>query len=224
MRTSKIGMYLVPDILIVVATALEAERLPQLPNARVVVSGIGAVGAALATQRAILEVAPRLILSAGIGGAYPWGAAAIGEVVVSSQLIYAGLGAEDGNRLLGLEELGFPLLETPQRVYNVLPAAPQARAFAQITSAHLGAILTLETVTGSQWSLERLRIAYPDALCEAMEGAGVAHTGALHGIPTFEVRGISNMVLDRRDRDSWRIGAALTALHTALETGWDTLG
>jgi futalosine hydrolase len=214
----------VPDILIVVATALEAERLPQLPNARVVVSGIGAVSAALATQCAILESAPALILSAGIGGAYPWGTARIGAVVVSSELIYAGLGAKDGDRLLSLEELGFPLLETPQRVYNTFIAAPQARAFAQAASAHLGAILTLETVTGSPRSLERLRLAYPDALCEAMEGAGVAHTAALHGIPAFEIRGISNMVLDKRDRDSWRIGAALTALHTALEVGWDALG
>ena len=213
-----------PDILIVVATALEAERLPALPNARVVVSGIGAVGAALATQRAVLESAPALILSAGIGGAYPWGATDIGDVVVSSELIYAGLGAEDGERLLNLEQLGFPLLEMPERVYNTFTAAPQAREFARVTSAHLGAILTLETVTGSRWSLERLRLIYPDALCEAMEGAGVAHAAALHGIPALEIRGISNMVLDRRERASWRIGAALTALHTALEMGWDALG
>ena len=213
-----------PDILIVVATTLEAERLPNLPNARVIVSGIGAVGAALATQAALLETRPRLILSAGIGGAYPWGAAIVGDVVVSSELIYAGLGAEDGKRLLNLEELGFPLLELPKRVYNVLPVASQARAFALAAGAHFGPILTLETVTGSPRSLERLRIAHPDALCEAMEGAGVAHAAAMHGIPAFEIRGISNMVLDRRDRDSWRIGAALTALHTALETGWNALG
>ena len=213
-----------PDILIVVATALEAERLPQLPNARVVVSGIGAVNAGLATQRAILDMPPALILSAGIGGAYPWSAADVGQVVVSSELIYAGLGAEDGEHLLDLQELGFPLLETPERVYNVLVAASQAREFAQRASAHFGTILTLETVTGSPRSLERLRLAHPDALCEAMEGAGIAHAAALYGIPALEIRGISNMVLDRRDRDSWLIGAALTALHTALETGWDVLG
>ena len=216
-------VFSVSDILIVVATALEAERLPNLSHARVVVSGIGAVNAALATQAALLESAPHLILSAGIGGAYSWGAAAIGDVVVSSELIYAGLGAEDGERLLGLEELGFPLLETPERVYNTLAAAPQAREFAGRAGAHFGAILTLETVTGSPRSLERLRLAHPEALCEAMEGAGVAHAAVLHGIPALEIRGISNMVLDRRDRDSWRIGAALTALHTALETGWDGL-
>ena len=212
-----------PEILIVVATALEAERLPQLSNARVVVSGIGAVNAALATQRAILDDPPALILSAGIGGAYPWGAAAIGDVVVSSELIYGLLGAEDGADLLDLEQLGFPLLETPRPIYNALPAAPQARAFATRVGAHFGPILTVETVTGSPYSLERLRIAHPDALCEAMEGAGVAHAAAPCGIPAFEIRGISNMVLDRRDRDSWRIGAALTALHRSLEMAWDAL-
>ena len=144
-----------PDILIVVATTLEAERLPNLPNARVIVSGIGAVGAALATQAALLETRPRLILSAGIGGAYPWGAAIVGDVVVSSELIYAGLGAEDGERLLNLEELGFPLLETPEHVYNVLKAAPCALALALAAGAHFGPILTLETVTASPRSLER---------------------------------------------------------------------
>ena len=209
-----------PDILIVVATALEAERLPKLREARIVVSGIGAVNAALATQTAIFETKPRLALSVGIGGAYPWGGAQIGEVVVSSELVYANLGAEDGEEFLGLERLGFPLLPNH---FNVLPASSLGDGLARATGARLGQILTVETVTGNPRTLARLERLYPAALCEAMEGAGVAHAAALHGIPALEIRGISNLVEDRRNRDSWRIGAALEALHTALETGWDVL-
>ncbi len=208
-------------ILIVVATQLEAERLPALSKARVIVSGIGAVNAALATQAAILEAKPRLALSVGIAGAYPWGGAGIGEVVVSSAMMYAGLGAEDGQEFLDLHQLGFPLTNTP--LYNALPAASSGRAFSEVTGARFGEILTLETVTGSQRSLERIGRRYPEAVAEAMEGAGVAHAAALHGVPALEIRGISNTVEAYRNRDAWRIGAALTGLHRALERGWSVL-
>jgi futalosine hydrolase len=216
----------VSDLLIVVATPLEAERLPKLEGARVVVSGIGAVNAALATQAAILEAKPRLALSVGIAGAYPWGGAGIGEVVVSSACLYAGLGAEDGEDWLDLERLGFTL--TPGRVEdsslgNALPSSSLGLEFARVTGSKHGEILTLETVTGSQRSLERLRRFYPDALAEAMEGAGIAHAATLHDVPALEVRGISNMVETRRNREAWRIGAALEGLHGALEAGWGVL-
>jgi futalosine hydrolase len=209
-----------PDILIVVATALEAERVPKLQAARVVVSGIGAVNAALATQAAILETKPRLVLSVGIGGAYPWGGVQMGETIVSSEFVYANLGAEDGEDFLNLEQLGFPLL--PNR-FNTLSASSLGNEFARATGVSLGQILTVETVTGNSRTLARLERLYPDARCEAMEGAGVAHGAALYGIPALEIRGISNLVEASRNRDAWRIGAALTALHTALETGWDAL-
>jgi futalosine hydrolase len=209
-----------PDILVVVATALEAERLPKLQSARVIVSGIGAVNAALAIQAAILERKPRLALSVGIGGAYPWGGAGIGETVVSDEFVYANLGAEDGEDFLNLERLGFPLL--PNR-FNTLPASSLGAAFARVTGARLGQILTVETVTGNPRTLARLERLYPDALSEAMEGAGVAHAAALHGIPALEIRGISNLVEDHRNREAWRIGVALEALHKALEMGWDVL-
>jgi futalosine hydrolase len=208
-------------ILIVVATQPEAERLPPLSQARVVVSGIGAVNAALATQAAIFAAKPRLALSVGIAGAYPWGGAEIGEVVVSSAIVYAGLGAEDGEVFLDLQRLGFPLTGGP--LYNALPAASSGRAFSEVTGARFGEILTLETVTGSPRSLERIGRHYPDAVAEAMEGAGVAHAAAQHGVPALEIRGISNTVEAHRNRDAWRIGAALTALHRALERGWSAL-
>ncbi|NJK43420.1 MAG: futalosine hydrolase [Pleurocapsa sp. SU_196_0] len=211
----------VSDLLVVVATPLEAERLPALRDARVVVSGIGAVNAALATQAAILESRPRLAVSVGIAGAYPWGGASIGEVIVASRCVYAGLGAEDDEEFLNLELLGFPLLETRgSRVFNTIPTAQEHLEFARVTHAKIGEILTLETVTGSERSLERLQRLHPNAIAEAMEGAGVAHAAALHGIPALEVRGISNAVEAGRHRESWRIGVALDALHDALETGW----
>lgn len=206
------------DILVIVATELEAQKLPNLPGMRVRVSGIGAVNAALETQLGILERKPDLVLSLGIAGAYPNGGAATGDVVVSSQMIYAGLGAMDGNKFLNLEELGFPILEN---TFNTIKAAPQTTEFVRLTGAKLGAILTLETVTGSDARALELEQLYPNAIAESMEGAGVAHAALKHGIPTLEIRGISNMV-GVRDRSRWRIGAALAAL-AVLEIGWEAL-
>ncbi len=207
------------DILTIVATELEAQKLPKLKGMRLRVSGIGAVNAALETQMGILEQRPDLVLSVGIAGAYPNGAANIGDVVVSSEMVYAGLGAMDGTQFLNLEELGFELVGD---IFNTIPAALRAGDFAQVSHAKLGAILTLETVTGSIARASELEHLFPNAIAEAMEGAGVAHAALKHGIPSLEIRGISNLV-GARDRSSWRIGAALEALHVALETGWKSL-
>ena len=207
------------DILVIVATELEAQKLPKLPGMRVRVSGIGAVNAALETQLGILECKPDLVSSLGIAGAYPNGGANIGDVVVSSEMIYAGLGAMDGTRFLNLQELGFELL---QKTFNAIKAAPRASDFARFTGAKLGAILTLETVTGSDARAVELESLFPNAIAEGMEGAGIAHAALKYGIPSLEIRGISNMV-GARDRLGWRIGAALEALHHTLETGWTVL-
>ena len=158
-------------------------------------------------------------MSVGIAGAYPNGGATIGDVVVASEMIYAGLGAMDGTKFLNLEELGFELVGN---IFNSIPAALQAEVFAEKIGAKFGAILTLETVTGSDARASELEYLFPNAIAESMEGAGVAHAALKHGIPALEIRGISNMV-GARDRSSWRIGAALKALHQRLEVGWDYL-
>jgi futalosine hydrolase len=74
----------------------------------------------------------------------------------------------------------------------------------------------VSTVTGTAATAAALRARYPDAVAEAMEGYGVASAAAIFGVPFAEVRAISNLV-GPRDRASWRIPEALTALATALK-------
>ena len=210
-------------ILIVVATVLEAARLPKLERAITVVSGIGAVNAALATQAGILEHQPAMVLSVGIGGAYPSSGLEPGDAAVSSAIVYAGLGAMDGENFLDLEQLGFPLLERNEaKTFNALPVSGLSRVFAKATGIAHGPFLTLETVTGSSEAASRLETRFPGALVEGMEGVGVAHVALKHNVPCLEVRGISNMV-GPRDRNTWKIPEALRALSRALETGWPVL-
>jgi futalosine hydrolase len=210
-------------ILIVVATALEAARLPKLEHSITVVSGIGAVNAALATQTGILEHKPGMVLSVGIGGAYPSSGLQPGDAAVSTVIVYAGLGAMDGNEFLNLEQLGFPLLEQDGvKIFNAIPVAPQCIPFAEAAAIANGPFLTLETVTGSFETASRLERQVPGALVEGMEGAGVAHVAFKHNIPCLEIRGISNMV-GPRDRSQWKIPEAMQALSRALEFGWPVL-
>ena len=201
--------------LIVVATAGEAARLGewQVPGVeiQVVVSGVGPVAAALATQAAVSQVAAsstpfELVISAGIGGAFPGSGLAVGDVALASEIVQADLGAWDGERFLPLGELG-------------LEVAPgNLGRFACWTGAMdlpCGPFVTVSSVTGSAAGAGELLRRVPGAMIEGMEGAGVAHAALNAGVPVTEVRGVSNVV-GPRDRTAWRVGEALTALDTGL--------
>jgi futalosine hydrolase len=197
-------------ILVIVASQLEADRLPALPHARVVVSGVGAVSAALATQAALLEMRSDLVLSVGIAGAYPNSGLNIGDVLVSSRVIFAGLGVQNGKRVDALEFAG---------AEQILPVWNKAAEFAQVAILPLGAIATLETVTTDLTRAEAIQTQF-GVLAEAMEGAGVAQAAARQGVPMLELRAISNMV---GDRQHWQVKTALENLGVALERHWTPL-
>ncbi|MGH8860974.1 MAG: futalosine hydrolase [Jatrophihabitantaceae bacterium] len=196
---------------LLVVTAVDAERdALDLPD--VLVGGIGPAASAAATSAALARGTYDLVLSAGIAGGFA--PLAIGDIAVASTIAHADLGGElaDGFR---------PIDAAPAR-YEVAPRL--GIEIADRTGGHLGTILTVSTVTGTAASADALLARHPDAVAEAMEGAGVAAAATLHGVPFAEVRAISNLV-GPHDRDAWRIGDALTALGvavTALARGWDT--
>ncbi len=202
-----------PKILIVVATPLEAKYLPELPNSRTIISGIGAVNAALSTQAAILQNKPDLVLSVGIAGAYSQSGLAFTDCIVSSQMVYAGLGVQNGSRV---EALGFPITEG---IYQILPAWQHAKAFADTAKLEYGVITTVETVTTDTDRANAIQTQF-NAAAEAMEGAGIAQAALRYNIPTLELRSISNMV---GDRQNWQLQAALERLAQILEDNWEQL-
>ncbi|THF84762.1 futalosine hydrolase [Deinococcus sp. KSM4-11] len=194
--------------LIVVATAGEAARLDGL-GARLVVSGVGPVAAALATQRALLDRTAGLVISAGIGGAYPGSGLEPGDLALSSVIIQADLGAWDGDAWLELDALRLSV--RPDAVQGAqFPVWDGAEQAARRAGAAFGPLLTVSGVTGSVATARALAQRYPGALSEGMEGAGIAHAALLAGVPVVEVRGVSNEV-GPRDRAAWRIAEALAA-------------
>lgn len=201
-------------VLIVVATAGEAAQFADLP-AYVEVCGVGPVAAALATQRALARESFDLVVSAGIGGAYPSSGLQPGDLAVSSLIVQADLGAWDGASFLDLATLGLSVL--PGAAHTGMFAAWDGAArLAAALGAACGPTLTLSTVTGTAKRAAELAQRYPGALTEGMEGAGVAHAALIAGVAALELRGVSNPV-GPRDRRSWRIPEALAATRRGLE-------
>jgi futalosine hydrolase len=205
-------------LLVVTAVAAEAEAVRAGADPRhVVVEAVGVGPAAAAAGTARLLAAGgryRGVVSAGIAGGFP-DRAPVGATVLASRSIAADLGAESPDGFLAVEELGFGT--------SVLAADPAllAALAAALPGAITGDVLSLATVTGTADTAARLANRYPQAVAEAMEGFGVAV--AATGLPFAELRTISNPI-GPRDRASWRLKEALTALSTASAALWKACG
>jgi len=173
-------------ILVVAATGFEA-ALVEPGRARVVVSGVGPVEAALATAAAVADSRPDAVIGIGIAGAQtlPHGSIALGSASIYCDVV------DPAARI--------PRVERVEPDAELLAAARRA-----LPHAHVLPIATAAKVGGG-------------AACEveAMEGFGVLRAASLAGVPALEVRSISNAVAER-DRDGWRIDDALEALRAAL--------
>jgi futalosine hydrolase len=199
----------VPGLLIVTAVAAERDAvlstLPASADAHVIAAGAGPAQSAAATATALCHDRYDLVLCAGIGGGFA--PLTLGSIAVASSIIFADLGAETADGFVSAAELGFGT--------GSYPVAPRlAIELTDRTGGHLGAILTVATVTGSVATATALQGRHPDAVAEGMEGAGVAAAAVAHGVAFGEIRAISNRV-GPRERESWRIPQALAALGRA---------
>jgi len=198
-------------VLICVATELEAsllrDRLPEFPDARLIVTGVGPVNAAHAATVAIMEQPPDAILMCGIGGAYPASGLEVGQVVSADVEIYGDLGAESPSGFLDMKALGFPVVDSPAPLFNEIPM----QVFPTNKRARF---VTVSTCTGTESSARELESRTRGEV-ENMEGAAVAHVAHLHRIRVGEVRGISNIVTNR-DTKSWRLKDAATGAQAAV--------
>lgn len=173
----------------------------------VLVGGVGPAAVAAATANVLARHGYGLVVSAGIAGGFV-PQAPIGSVVVAEEITAADLGAETPEGFQDVAELGFGSVHhTPSPAAVTLAA----KALGAVT----GSVLTVSTVTGTAERAAELAARHPRVAAEAMEGFGVAEAAALHGLPAFEVRAVSNAV-GPRDRSAWRIGEALGALERAF--------
>jgi futalosine hydrolase len=173
--------------------------------------------------------APRLVIQAGIAGAFP--GADVGDIVLATHEIYSDTGSSSPEGWLSAAELGLPiacvagselggrfpldagLVHAAAGVIEAidwagLDAQPAGVADNGRSPAVLrGPCVTASRVTGLRGEAEEVAARW-GALAESMEGAAAAHICALYGVPFLEIRGISNLVVDR-DRASWQVERAV---------------
>lgn len=184
-------------------------------------AGMGKVNAAHGAT-ALLERHPaRGVVSFGIAGAYAGTGVSIAEVVVASEVAYGDEGVETPSGWLTPEAMEIPLVvrgdtrffdrfvPDPERV-EIAHSALRAAGIA----ARAGGIATVSACSGTT-ALGRRLAHRTGALCEAMEGAAIAHICTIYDVPFLEVRAISNDVEDR-DMGRWRIAEAAAAVQAAV--------
>jgi futalosine hydrolase len=175
-------------------------------------AGIGKVNAAHAAAIMIRDYFPSVIVSLGIGGAYPSSGLAVGDLAVAKTEIYADEGVLLKDGFHTLEAIGIPTVRTGgRRYFNDFPSdralmRKALHAAGRISHASAGRFATVSSCTGTRKRALEIEKRF-DVICENMEGAAVAQISRLYGIPFVEIRGISNIVEDR-DTGKWQKGLA----------------
>lgn len=175
---------------IICAMQKELDRLvkefPEGGNIKCVLSGIGKVNAAVATERLISDFKPDCILSIGVAGTFVEGLNE-GETVIVSRTAYHDVWC--GSKFPFGQMMGLP---------QYFESDPQLLecAKANIENARTGLLCTGDQFYISQEEDERQKRLYPDALAIDMEGAAVAQVCHLHNMPFLALKIISDNHVD----------------------------
>ena len=176
-------------------------------------TGVGMVAAAVWCARALSRRQYDLALNLGVCGSFDPSLEPGTVVHVVSDRI-AELGAEDGDAFLTIQDLHllgddeFPF--AGGQLANLNPPA-------NVTLSRLPAVtgITVNTAHGSERTIAAVTGRFQPQV-ESMEGAAFMYACLIHGLPFAQVRSVSNIV-ERRNREAWRIATAIDALgRTAL--------
>jgi futalosine hydrolase len=191
-------------------------------------SGIGKANAAHAAAVMIRDYFPSIIVSFGIGGAYPSSGLKVGDLAVARSEIHADEGILLKDGFHALKAIGIPTLRASRRWYfNDFPAdktltRKALRAAGHVSHASAGRFATVACCTGTRKRALEIEKRF-DVICENMEGAAVAQMSRLYGVPFVEIRGISNIVEDR-DTRKWRKKLAAENCQRAVKYFLETAG
>ena len=169
----------------------------------VLITGVGMIATAFALGRQ-LDNSYNLVLNVGIAGSFDQ-TITLGSLVNITSDTFSELGAEDGDRFIGIDELGFgkaAFVSNFTSENNLIKDLPIVKG------------ITVNTVHGNtksiQQTLERFSVK-----TETMEGAVVFYAAEQLNIPVLQIRSISNYITQRNKAD-WRIELALKNLNEWL--------
>ncbi|MDQ2865409.1 MAG: hypothetical protein M3R51_04230 [Candidatus Eremiobacteraeota bacterium] len=195
-------------ILLVCSVHKELEWIGPRADTEVLITGIGPVDAAARVARALEKRRYDAIVNAGIAGALR-GVARVGDgVVVGEEMMEINL--ENGEKLV-----------VPDAA--VVDRVPADAHFAEALTAFGFPLLrgiTVSRVTTTEGTAQRLRSL--GAEIETMEGYAVLRAAQFAGVPSIEVRGISNILGDRTNSE-WSFEHGVAGLRRVLNAALDLL-
>lgn len=175
----------------------------------VLITGVGMVATAAKLARALALDQYDAALNLGVCGSFDR-TRPLGAVVHVTVDGLPELGVEDGDRFvsaaaIGLVDAHAAPLTGGQVVNHAPPAWPALRALPTVTG------VTVNTVHGHERTIEAfLERGHADV--ESMEGAAFLYACLLQGVPSAQVRAVSNYV-ERRNRAAWKMSEAIDALN-----------
>ncbi|SDT62698.1 futalosine hydrolase [Mucilaginibacter mallensis] len=168
------------------------------------ITGAGMVATAFAMGKHLAANKYDLAINLGICGSFDKDIA-LGDVLEIVEDDLAELGAEDDEDFITIDKLGFG--ESSFRATYQLPEKFNLKKVNAVT---------VNTVHGNDTSIKKLSDRM-NAQLESMEGAAFFYACREAGIPSLQIRAVSNYV-EKRNRDAWQIGLAIKNLNTfALE-------
>jgi futalosine hydrolase len=196
-------------ILLACAVREELAFWKQRKDVELLVTGVGPVEAAYSIARAITRRSYRLLVNAGIAGAFD-GAAQVGD----------GIAVADDALELDLEDGSAIALPEGEVVADRAHSDPKLVAALRERGFAILAGITVTRVTASEETARRL--AAKGAQAESMEGFAALRCAERAGIPAIELRGIANRV-GSRDRSGWSFAAGTAGLKQVLDAFFDAL-
>jgi futalosine hydrolase len=174
----------------------------------VLTTGVGMVATAAWCSRVMARNEYDLGLNVGLCGSFDRALRPDDVVHVVSDRI-AEMGAEDGEAFLTIHDLHllgadeFPF--TGDRLANFHP--PANATLSALPAVHG---ITVNTVHGSERSIAAVTARFQPQV-ESMEGAAFMYACLIQGLVFAQVRAVSNIV-ERRNREAWKIATAIEAL------------
>lgn len=194
-------------VLVVAATEFEVGELMsevrvQNQDIELLTTGVGMVATAFALGKHLATMRYDLAINLGIAGSFDR-SIALGDVVEVVEDSFSELGAEDNEKFLSIDKLGF----------GEADFKPTARlSDFGITDVRQVSAITVNTVHGNDFSIKKLINRIQPQL-ESMEGAAFFYACKQAGVPCMQIRTVSNYV-EKRNRDAWQIGLAIKNLNT----------
>jgi futalosine hydrolase len=181
-----------------------------------------------------LKPQPWLVIQVGVAGAFRSSGRAddalVGDIVLATKEIYSDTGSSSPAGWCSATELKLPLAclagdpwggefaldpNLVSAAAGVIKATPWPDPRPEVVP---GPCVTTSQMCGVEVEAGAI-VSRWGAVAESMEGAAAAHMCALYGVPFLEVRGVSNLVIDR-DRTAWQLDRAIeVATKAALAVG-----